>query len=201
MFQVDKDAAKASNKAIDAKTMQEMVAAVNKRINPSGTEEVTVRLVGTDRIEVIVPGADAERTQRIKNQITNLGDLEFCLLANEREHQDIIAQAEQEELAKGTNVREIYRNNKLIAKWREPGKIHGSSENKEVGLNDEVKFRRFERNGKNVTEFLVVCANKEDRRITGKDLVSTREAMGDDGRPTVSFQFNSRGGAMFGQLT
>ncbi len=203
VFQVDRAAVKASGKAIDSITMQKMVAAINKRINPSGTEEVTVRLVGTDRIEVIVPGANAERTQRIKNQITNLGDLEFCLLANSEEHLDKIAQAEQVEINKGTGVREIYNSRgELILKWREPGKVHGTSEYKKVGDGGgKAKSRTFERNGKQITEFLVVCAERQDHRITGDDLVNTRQGQGEGGTPTVDFTFNSRGGALFGQLT
>ncbi len=206
VFQVDKVAAQASGKIVTPKAMQEMVAAINKRINPSGTEEVTVRLVGTDRIEVIVPGADAERTQKIRNQITNLGDLEFCLLANTREHQDLITQADLIEATKGTGVREIYRSNKLIAKWREPGKVHGTAGYKNVsdadaGNGESVKVRHFERDGKPITEYLVVSAIREDRRITGKDLVDTREETGTNGAPNVGFTFNSRGGALFGQLT
>ena len=202
VFQVDRVAAAAAGKDVDAPTMEKMVAAVNKRINPSGTEEVTVRVVGTDGIEVIVPGADEERTQRIKNQITNLGDLEFCLLANTEEHQDLINQAQQTQDAKGTGVREIYRNKQLIAKWREPGKVHQKAEYKNVGDgNGTAKSRTFERNGKQITEFLVVCEPRADHRITGKDLVNTRQGQGEGGSPTVDFQFNSRGGALFGQLT
>ncbi len=203
VFQVDRAAAKASKKEINALSMQQMVAAINKRINPSGTEEVTVRLVGTDRIEVIVPGADAERTQRIKNQITNLGELEFCLLANSEEHPDLISQADQVEANQGTRVREIYNTKgELILKWREPGKVHGTSEYKKIGDGGgKAKSRTFERNGKQITEFLVVCQPKPERRITGNDLATTRQGHGEGGAATVDFQFNSRGGALFGQLT
>ena len=203
VFQVDRAAALASGKQLNDKAMQEMRAAINNRINPSGTEEVTVRLVGNDRIEVIVPGADAERTQRIKNQITNLGELEFCLLANTEEHLDKIAQAEQVELNKGTGVREIYNSQgELILKWREPGKVHGTSEYKKVGDGGgKAKSRTFERNGKQITEFLVVCAERKERRITGDDLVNTRQDVGEGGDAVVAFTFNSHGGALFGQLT
>lgn len=201
VFQVDRSMADAVQKLKDPRTMTEMVGAVNKRINPSGTEEVTVRQVGTDRIEVIVPGADTERTQRIKNQITNLGDLEFCLLANRLENQSLITLADEIEASKGTGVRDIFQNGKLVAKWREPGKVHGTSNYKDIGMNGEVKTRQIDRNGKQVTEFLVVCPEREDRAITGRDLVNSSQGMGDDGSPTVNFQFNSRGGALFSQLT
>ena len=202
VFQVDRTQAGVSNKLKDPRTMAEMTSAVNKRINPSGTEEVTVRQVGTDRIEVIVPGADAERTQRIKNQITNLGDLEFCLLANQLENESLIRLADDIEASKGTGVREIYQNNKLVAKWREPGKLHGSTTAyKTVGMSGEVKFRQFDRNGKQVTEFLIVCPEREELAITGRDLVNASQGMGQDGSPTVTFKFNGHGAGLFSRLT
>ena len=52
-----------TQKALDegkpvSEAMDKMIGTIQKRINPSGTEEVTVRRVGQDRIEVIIPGAD-----------------------------------------------------------------------------------------------------------------------------------------------
>ncbi len=214
VMQVDRVATAASGKKLDTKTMQEMVSAINKRINPSGTEEVTVRLVGNDRIEVIVPGDNAERTQQIKNQITNLGNLEFCLLANRNEDQKLIDLAEQIERDRGPGAREIYRNDELVAKWREPGisqikekiskedPIERAAENgkKQIGLNDDVVYRKVVRNGKELIEFLVVCP-KADRRITGEYLTNCSQGQAEDGGSTVDFEFNSRGSALFAQLT
>ncbi len=207
VFQVDRAAANANKKEINSLSMQEMVAAINKRINPSGTEEMTVRLVGSDRIEVIVPGADAERTQQIKNQITNLGELEFCMLANSVEHSSEIDLADQVQANKGTGVREIYNpKGELILKWREPGIVQEKTDKENVGDYKDVgganaKSRTFERNGKAITEFLIVCEPKPERRITGNDLDNTREEIGSGGTPVVAFTFNSRGGALFGKLT
>src|SRR4026209_919019 len=95
-----------------------MVGAINRRVNPSGTEEVTVRVVGRDRIEVIVPGADPEKVERVKRQITKLGSMEFGLLANRYEHASWIQEAEN----LPDNVDELRRGTVLRAKWRAPGK-------------------------------------------------------------------------------
>lgn len=53
-------------KEITPSVMDQMVGAVSRRINQSGTEEITVRAVGTDRIEVIVPGEDPQTVDDIK---------------------------------------------------------------------------------------------------------------------------------------
>ena len=202
-FAVDQAAARSSNKTVTPAVMQQMSSGINKRINPSGTEEIVVRPVGEDRIEVIVPGADAEKTQRIKNQITNLGDLEFSLLANRNEDQDLIAYAEQIQRDKGTGVRELYNSKQeLIGKWREPGKLHtDNTQYKKVehDQNDVVRF--VERNGKQVTEFLVNVEPNPDRRITGKYLTGCGQGQDETGNPTVTFQFNGKGGSLFGTLT
>lgn len=202
-FAVDQAAAKASKKDVTPAVMQQMSSGINKRINPSGTEEIVVRPVGEDRIEVIIPGADAEKTQRIKNQITNLGDLEFSLLANRIDNQDLIDEAERQQRDKGTGVREIYNSKgQLIGKWREPGKLHtDNTKYKDVdqGPNDVV--RTVERNGKQVTEFLINVEPNPERRITGKYLTNCSQETDERGSPAVAFEFNGKGGALFSNLT
>jgi SecD/SecF fusion protein len=47
VYQIDEERAKAEGKEIDPKTLDKMVEAIGRRINPSGAEEVTVRRVGT----------------------------------------------------------------------------------------------------------------------------------------------------------
>lgn len=202
-FAVDQAAAKASKKDVTPAVMQQMSSGINKRINPSGTEEIVVRPVGEDRIEVIIPGADAEKTQRIKNQITNLGDLEFSLLANRIDNQDLIDEAERQQRQKGTGAREVYNTKgQLIGKWREPGKLHTDNtkyKNVEDDANDVVRY--VERNGKQVKEFLVNVEPNPERRITGKYLTNCGQGQDETGNPTVTFQFNGKGGALFGSLT
>ena len=202
-FAVDQAAAAASKKAVTPSVMQQMSSGINKRINPSGTEEIVVRPVGEDRIEVIVPGADAEKTQRIKNQITNLGDLEFSLLANRNEDQDLIAQAEQVQRDKGTGVRELYNSRgELIGKWREPGKLHtDNTVYKTIERDGNEVTRTFERNGKQVIEYLVNVEPNPERRITGRYLTNSGQGQDERGSPTVTFEFNGKGGALFGNLT
>ena len=77
---------KEKGKPIPTETIDKMVTAINKRINPSGAEEVTVRRVGHDRIEIIIPGADPDLVEQKKRLITKLGSLEFGIVANTKDN-------------------------------------------------------------------------------------------------------------------
>ena len=63
IFEVDHSA---SEKEITDQVMDQMVAAIAKRINPGGLDEIVVRRVGFDRIEIIIPGVDPDEVQRAK---------------------------------------------------------------------------------------------------------------------------------------
>jgi len=197
VFQVDQQGAQDLEKTIDANTMQKMVGAIRRRVNPSGTEEVTVRQVGRDRIEVIIPGADPEKVERIKRQITKLGSLEFGLLANQYEHGALI----QEALALPENVDELRRGTTLRAKWRAPGTDPKTQEVKAVSGEYGVATRTVKRGGKDLQQFLVVVEEDPKRRITGQLLKRAYEEMGQSGAPVVGFEFNTHGGFLFQRLT
>lgn len=197
VFQVDHEAAQDLEKTVDAAAMQKLVGAVSRRVNPGGTEEVTVRSVGRDRIEVIIPGADAEKVEQVKRRITNLGSLEFGLLANQYEHGPLI----QEARALAPNMDELRPGDKLLAKWRQAGIDPKTGEDKTVGAHDGVATRTVTRDGKPVQQFLVVVDEDPRRRITGQLLKRAYEEIGPSGAPVVGFEFNTQGGYLFQQLT
>lgn len=64
--------------------MEKMTAAVVRRVNPTGTDDVIVRAAGPESLEVIVPGTTAQEINNYKNRITNIGNLEFRILANRK---------------------------------------------------------------------------------------------------------------------
>jgi hypothetical protein len=107
----------APGKPISDDVMDQMVGAVSKRINPSGTEEVTVRQVGGDRIEVIIPGRDMEMVESVKRRITRLGSLEFAILAAEQyaPHREII------EAARSSQARDVRVDGEIRGTWRPVG--------------------------------------------------------------------------------
>lgn len=193
IYQVDREKTEALEKDLDAATMDRMVGAITRRINPSGTEEVTVRRVGADRIEVIVPGADQEKTEAIKRRLTRLGSLEFAVAANRAQHEAIIGQAERM-----PNEKRDLKNTdgQTIAKWRpiKPGR------ESEIGT-DQYRVTRTVGEGEDArTELLLVVEPQENRRITGRLLKKAGESFQDSG-PVVTFTFNQRGGLLMQRLT
>ena len=73
-----------------------LATALSDRINPSGTKEITIRPRGESQIEITVPNVDEFELKKIKDLLKNSGQLEFRIVANSRDHQDIIALARQQ---------------------------------------------------------------------------------------------------------
>jgi SecD/SecF fusion protein len=187
VFEVDEGR---SEKELSNEVMDQMVGAIGRRINPSGTEEVTVRKVGQNRIEVIVPGADSDDVQRIKSLITRLGSLEFDIVANRRDHATIVNRALE---SPGKDIRDG--EGRVIASWRE---VNGD----ESYTDDQMVSRPFTReDGAQGEEVLVIIEPNPERRVTGKYLVRARQSTDQNGSPAVAFTFNARGGTLFSQLT
>ncbi|HWL10895.1 MAG TPA: protein translocase subunit SecD [Planctomicrobium sp.] len=196
-FAVDRQEAEISGKQITSEVMDKMVGAVSQRVNPTGTEEVSVRRVGSDRIEVIVPGADQEKVEATKRKIVNLGKLEFSVLANEIDHPELIQYADR----LGDSVNEVTRNGQMIGKWRVAARDSKTGEPK-LTAGGEAHTRTIEgADGSDPTvQFLVVVEPDPKKQINGDLLQSVRETITDKGL-AVGFTFNNRGGHLMQQLT
>jgi SecD/SecF fusion protein len=74
--------------------MDDLISALKKRADPEGVKEIPIRNVGPDRIEIILPQATPEEVEEVKKMLTDVGMLEFRILAN-RKHtpDDVIARA------------------------------------------------------------------------------------------------------------
>ena len=194
IYEVDREELEKLDKTVDADTMNQMVGAIIRRINPSGTEEVTVRSVGGDgaanRIEVIVPGADTDKTESIKRSIVRLGSLEFAIIATTPDHGPIAQQAQ--------NVERDLKNSEgnVIAIWRPitPGRED------EVGVGSPYVSRVVTRDGEPVTEVLLIVNPRRDRRITGRLLRRSQEQISERGA-VVGFSLNQQGGVLMQRLT
>ncbi len=62
-----------------------LIDALRKRIDPNGTKQIVVRLSGADQVEIIVPDVNEDEVAEIKRNVTDLGTLEFRILANRRD--------------------------------------------------------------------------------------------------------------------
>ena len=210
-----------ADKKLNDRILDQMVGSVVQRINPSGTEEVTVRQVGRDRIEVIVPGADREKTEQIKSRLTKLGSLEFGILANTTDHQGIIAAAQK---LPGSQ-RNVYQGGRIVASWKsvareKPGvigdtKVGDWKEGAEGGDERIPGMARYvNRRGElveppidgaadlQIDRQILTIVEPLNRRVTGEYLTSTSSITSQEtGRPAVSFSFNAAGGRRMSALT
>jgi SecD/SecF fusion protein len=203
VYQVDRAALEKMNegvanneqKVVSGVTMDKLVGAIGRRINPGGTEEVTVRQVGSDRIEIIIPGADRDVVEQKKREIVDLGSLEFGILANRIDHAGLIADG----LALPPEKSTVIKNLRVVARWFPEGNTE-DGEPKNVHKDGDVATRVVARDGKNVTEFLVAF-DPRDPRVTGEFLSSAGRTNDENGDPAVSFTFNQAGGFRFTNLT
>ncbi len=73
-----------------------LAAALSSRLNPSGTNEMSIRPYGESQIEIIVPNSDEFELAEIKRRIVTAGALQFRIVANTRDHGDIVELARQQ---------------------------------------------------------------------------------------------------------
>jgi len=187
---------------VNANTMENLVGAIRRRIDPSGTKELAIRQVGKDRIEVIIPKASPEDIANTKAKMTRIGSLEFALLANRRDDPELIETS-------GKYERDVRRGGKIVAGWRPVAPTMVEQDGKMVpipstdfSLSDpDIAVRQIRGEPDGFLEVLCKFEPDERKRITGKCLVRSAPTMDDTGRPAVSFSFNSRGASLFSNLT
>jgi SecD/SecF fusion protein len=73
--------------------MEELISALKKRADPEGVKEIPIRNVGGNRIEIILPQASNEEVEDIKKMLTDVGSLEFRILANHKRDSGAIERA------------------------------------------------------------------------------------------------------------
>ncbi len=192
IYQIETTKAAEEGKDIP-KAVDQMVSTVAKRINPSGTEEVTIRKVGQDRIEIIIPGADQGVVAEKKAAMTRLGSLEFGIIANQEDHRGPIAAARRL-----PDDQDNYLEDKqIVAVWRElaeKGDAPSSAATRVVTR----KNRKGE--DKTVTQVLVMQEPEEDT-VTGDFLRRASTGMAEDASACVNFSFDTEGAMRFFRLT
>jgi SecD/SecF fusion protein len=168
--------------------MEQLIGAINKRINPGGVKEVTVRRYGQDALEIIIPEVEQSDVDQVKDIIRRQGALEFRILANRRtpDHKSRIERAEASPAAEVVDTGPDGR--KVVAKWVAAGSDVDARENNVV---------RQSRDGKS-TEFLVLM---DPFDVTGQYLRRASEGVGSAGDKAIDFLFDSQGSQRFGALT
>lgn len=174
--------AAAGKKKVD---IDQLIAALKERIDPTGTKEVSIRNYG-GAIEIIIPKAGPDDLAYIKRRLTDLGQLEFRITADPRWSEDrpIIEKA----LQLGPSEKVVVIGDKERARW--------------VAYNeeqfDENDSRLVQRTAGSRKEALVL---KDRWDVTGEYLDNSAKSYGDVGQPIVVFNFNTIGSARFGKFT
>jgi SecD/SecF fusion protein len=176
-------------KAGETVDMDKLIAAVARRVNPGGQKEVNIRKYGVEQIEVVIPEKEEAEVARIKRIISTTGNLQFRILANNRDNKELIERA----LADPSKMEWRDAANKREAWWApvKPGQEQSFS-------GGDIARRIRKVGGRDVLEVLVLSDIYD---VTGGYLTSARPGTDRRGQPCVNFRFNSAGAALFGQMT
>lgn len=169
--------------------MDNMIAALIERVDPSGTKEVTIRKYGRGQIEIIIPKASPQELAQIKRNISTAGLLKFRITASNAfsKHRPIIKAAQA--LPPGERILKF--DGTPVARWvafREESPIgrdtEGTYVKRKVGDQEQV---------------LILL--DDGLNVTGKDVKSARVGVDQSNQPNVQFTMNTLGAYKFGQLT
>jgi len=167
-------------------SMDKLVAAVSRRVNPGGQKEVTVRQYGTNQLEVIVPEVDQAEVEFIKRIVSSAGVLEFRIVANPQDprHKEVI------EKATSSSGSLVNSGDRPIGRWIQidTQKINPAG--------DSTLVMRQAGDG---TPEVLVALDRFD--VTGDFLSRASGGYDQNLQPCVNFSFNSQGAALFGTLT
>jgi SecD/SecF fusion protein len=185
------DTAKTSS-AFGQAQMAQMVAALSKRINPAGTLDITIRPMGGDRIEIILPAADPQEVQSVQDRITKMGQLEFRILANEKHDGELgnnaIRQA-REKLTEDSDINlELGLQHYQWVKVHDPDNfdVLGQTPGESVAVQDG---------------YVLTIIPDDMMKATGDELTKVESGIDRQFRPCVNFKFDTVGTRRFAKLT
>lgn len=192
-----------------ADTLDNMVGAIKRRLDPTGTQELAIRQVGKKQIEIIIPKATPEEVENVKDKITSVGMLEFAILATRLNpnHKTLIDRAKS---IQG----DLRDNGQVVAGWRAIApltKVNADGTTARVPNTDldgedlpgraEIVLRQIKNKPEGFKEVLCVFDRNEKRRVTGDYLDYSRAGTDDRGSPCVHFTLTAPGGTRFRALT
>ena len=92
-YEFDKSDRGALPAGVTKDLMARMIAAITKRVDPAGVKLVTIRSIGPEEIEVIVPEVDPTEVAMLKQILRTQGHLEFRILADKEADADVVERA------------------------------------------------------------------------------------------------------------
>ena len=166
--------------------MAELISALKQRIDPTGTQEISIRAQGPTAVEIIIPKTGQDALEYVKRRITDLGQLEFRITADPRWPRDR-PKIEQAKLAP-PNQKDVFLGGHKVAEWV-------AYDTKEFRKDDDRLVRRM---AGDTPEALVLM---DPWNVTGDYLSNAAKGADERGGPAVHFSFNSQGAQRFRQLT
>jgi len=166
--------------------VRQLIAALSKRVDPSGTKEVTIREYGLGQIEIIIPKASQQELDYIERRIYTAGALEFRITASPvfAQHRQIIDIANT--LPPGE--KEVFLGDKKVAEWM-------AYQVDRFGPASHLVTRT----AGDTPQALVMMDDGFD--VTGDNLDQSTSGFDEKGQPNVRFSFDTLGSFRFGQLT
>ena len=167
--------------------MDEMIAALSRRVNPGGQKEVIIREYGVNQIEIIIPEAGTAETELIKKKISSIGTLEFRIVANYRDHSDLIDAAGQ---SRGHRVKTTRHEGLWVP-------VDASQADRLTENIGSYEPRSLRTNAQGEPEVLMVL---DQYNVNGGYLTNASPSLMDI-TPKVRFNFNNAGAVRFRRLT
>ena len=153
-----------------------MVRILNERVDPTGTIEATVQLIGGDRIRIVVPFSKDTDIGEIKERVENIGRLEWLLVVEDS--------AIRTQVAEGKTPPGYF---KLDYKKD----TSGEPKSKE---SDAERKREFE-------VFRLKHRKNPDMHLSGRDLKHVYASLDRNGAPAIAFEFKGHGRKRFANMT
>ena len=174
--------------------MQELIDILKRRIDPTGTREVTIREYGP-AIEIIIPNTGQDALEFVKRRITEMGQLEFRITADPTQpnpqEREIIRLAQELSPAQ----KEVTVGGRVVAEW-----VAYSPD--EFGPVDSRTTAAISSSGWPATRpKRSFCSKPAAVSVTGDYLRSVSKGVDERGGPAVNFTFNTQGARRFQQLT
>ena len=197
--------------------MDSLLASISKRVNPGGQKEISVKSLGTDMVEIVMPsvsGSTAKEKQveadEIRNIIRKTGALEFRIVATKRRRRIVDRNGEggKAEIPRcSAHARQDLRRQRqgegkvVPVREEEVDKLKGNDAAMMVGKTT-TKDKDGNEVQKEVWEVLVLSPESDAYNVTGGDVRDARAGTDQEtAMPEVLFSFNSAGGIKFGRLT
>ncbi|MFI4873986.1 MAG: SecDF P1 head subdomain-containing protein, partial [Blastopirellula sp. JB062] len=192
-----------------AYNMNELIANLKNRVNPSGVREVIIRAYGSKQVEVIIPNAESADLAVIKDKITTAGMLEFMIVANADDHASLLNRAREpqqrgERYVVNTSGRAegkwvgIRKNEDGTYQWDGFGSFTASPDGAPVQTSQNFLVR----GGQGTGQPLQVLMKMEPKPLTGGYLTAARRTYDtQNGGLAVEFNMNSMGASLMSKLT